>query len=125
MSQREWLFRIPPRSRGLFRDGPTLDERKMHEYGPRRLPDSTRRRRDSFGGHYRKCFAFAPTAAANELVFGCRAEGRSASRSPAFDNEIRFIANKLSIYAKDGTERGFHLLIGIIWRSQSAGGERN
>ncbi len=72
-----------------------------------------------------KCFAFAPTAAADDLVSGCRAEGRRASRSPVFDNEIRFIANKLSIYAKDGTERGFYLLFGIIRRSQSAGGERN
>ncbi len=72
-----------------------------------------------------KCFAFAPTAAADDLVSGCRAEGRRASRSPVFDNEIRFVANKLSIYAKDGTDRGFYLLFGIIRRSQSAGGERN
>lgn len=72
-----------------------------------------------------KCFAFAPTAAANDLVSGCCAKGRRAFRSPVLDNEIRFIANKLSIYAKDGTERGFYLLMGIIWCSQFAGGERN
>lgn len=59
-----------------------------------------------------KCFAFAPTAAADNLV-------------SALNDKVSSIVDQLSIYAKDGTERGFNLRARIIVRLQSANRKRN
>ena len=52
----------------------------------------------------KKRFAFTPAAAADQFAVG-------------FDNEVRRIANQLSIYAKDGAERALNLCDGIIIRA--------
>ena len=59
-----------------------------------------------------KCFAFAPTAAADDLI-------------SALNDKVSSVADQLSIYAKDRTERGFNLRARIMARLQSANRKPN
>jgi len=59
-----------------------------------------------------KCFAFAPTAAADDLV-------------STLNNKVSSFVDQLSIYAKDRTKRRFYLRPGIVVRLQSANRKPN